>query len=48
MLDRALNYRRYHKNRQVKNIARQCEAERTCTAVHLRRPALYARSAGVA
>jgi glycosyltransferase involved in cell wall biosynthesis len=30
MLDRALNYRRYHKNRQVKNIARQCEAERTC------------------
>lgn len=33
MIDRALNYRRYHKNRQVKNIARQCEAERTCQQI---------------
>lgn len=33
MIDRALNYRRYHKNRQVKNIARQCEAERACQQI---------------
>lgn len=35
MIDRVLNYRRYHKNRQVKNIARQCEAERTCQQIIL-------------
>ncbi|MBI4761678.1 MAG: glycosyltransferase family 2 protein [Chloroflexota bacterium] len=33
MIDRALNYRRYHKNRIVKNIARQCEAERACQQI---------------
>lgn len=33
MIDRVLNYRRYHKNRLVKNIARQCEAERTCQQI---------------
>jgi glycosyltransferase involved in cell wall biosynthesis len=33
MIDRALNYRRYHKNRQVKNLVRQCEAERACQQI---------------
>ncbi|MFZ5884100.1 MAG: glycosyltransferase family 2 protein [Chloroflexota bacterium] len=33
MIDRALNYRRYHKNRTVKNIPRQCEAERACQQI---------------
>lgn len=33
MIDRVLNYRRYHKNRRVNNIARQCEAERTCQQI---------------
>lgn len=33
MIDRALNYRRYHKNRSVKNIVRQCEAERACQQI---------------
>lgn len=33
MIDRVLNYRRYHKNRLVRNIARQCEAERTCQQI---------------
>ncbi len=33
MIDRALNYRRYHKNRSVKNLARQCEAERACQQI---------------
>lgn len=33
MIDRALNYRRYHKNRRVNNIAHQCEAERACQQI---------------
>ena len=33
MIDRALNYRRYHKRRLVKNIVRQCEAEQTCQQI---------------
>ncbi|GAB4450658.1 MAG: hypothetical protein OHK0041_12800 [Anaerolineales bacterium] len=33
MIDRALNYRRYHKNRQVKDLVRQCEAERACQQI---------------
>jgi glycosyltransferase involved in cell wall biosynthesis len=33
MIDRALNYRRYHKNRQVNNLVRQCEAERACQQI---------------
>lgn len=33
MMDRALNYRRYHKNRRVNNIVRQCEAERACQQI---------------
>lgn len=33
MIDRALNYRRYHKSRRVNNIARQREAERTCQQI---------------
>ena len=33
MLDRALNYRRYHKSRRVSNIIRQCEAERACQQI---------------
>lgn len=33
MIDRALNYRRYHKNRIVKDIPRQCEAERACQQI---------------
>jgi glycosyltransferase involved in cell wall biosynthesis len=33
MIDRVLNYRRYHKNRVIKNVARQCEAERTCQQI---------------
>lgn len=38
MIDRVLNYRRYHKTRQVRNIARQCEAERTCQQIILDDP----------
>lgn len=33
MIDRVLNYRRYHRNRVIKNVARQCEAERTCQQI---------------
>lgn len=33
MIDRALNYRRYHKSRRVSNIIRQCEAERACQQI---------------
>jgi glycosyltransferase involved in cell wall biosynthesis len=33
MIDRALNYRRYHKNRTVRNIAAQCQAERACQQI---------------
>lgn len=38
MIDRVLNYRRYHKRRIVKNVARQCEAERICQQIILRDP----------
>ena len=33
MIDRVLNYRRYHRDRVIKNVARQCEAERTCQQI---------------
>ncbi len=33
MIDRVLNYRRYHRDREIKNVARQCEAERTCQQI---------------
>lgn len=33
MIDRVLNYRRYHRDRRVNNIPRQCEAERICQQI---------------
>ena len=33
IIDRVLNYRRYHNKRVVNNLARQCEAERTCQQI---------------
>jgi glycosyltransferase involved in cell wall biosynthesis len=33
MIDRVLNYRRYHRNRAISNIVRKCEAERICQQI---------------